>query len=470
MKNLLASVILPTALAVLGIVSLVLWLSPRPYDDLEARVPGLDRLDTPTAIDKPVPPVAGEPIVLDGKPSDLPGSWPWFRGPNRDGICDDGVRLAREWPPGGPEVLWSVELGPGHAGAAVCGGRVFVLDYDPDPAARADTMRCFSLDDGKEIWRNSYPVEIVENHGMSRTVPAVVDNYVLSMGPKCHVACWDATTGECRWLLDLVLEYHATVPTWYTGQCLLVDDGRVIVAPSGDAFMIAVDYETGEVIWESPKLYNWEMTYVSIAPMEFAGRRMYVYCGTYGVAGISAEDGSVLWETTEWVGNMATCPTPVPVGDGRIFFCGGYEAGSLMVQLKEENGRFVVEPLFRLAPKQFDSEQHTPIFFEGHLYGVRTKDGGLQMACIDLEGNEAWNSGTDKFGRGPYLFADGLIYAMDDRGRLTVAEATAAAYKPLDRFQVFRRARDAWGPMALAAGRLIVRDLTRMVCLDVAEK
>ena len=470
MEKLLASVILPGALAVLGIVFLVLWLSLGPDDELQARVPGLDRLGTPSIVENLVPPVAGEPIVSGGKPSDLPGEWPWFRGPNGDGICDDGVRLARKWPSGGPEVLWSVELGKGHAGPAVSGGCVYVLDYDSDPAVLADTMRCFSLDDGREIWRNSYPVEVVENHGMSRTVPAVVDDCVVSMGPKCHVACWDARTGACRWLLDLVVEYHATVPTWYTAQCPLIDRGRVILAPSGDAFMIAVDYETGEVIWESPKLYNWEMTYVSIAPMEFAGRRMYVYCGTYGVAGISAEDGAVLWETTDWVGNMATCPTPVPVGDGRIFLCGGYEAGSLMLQLKEENGRLVAETLFRLTPKQFDSEQHTPIFFDGHLFGVRTKDGGLQMACINLAGDEVWNSGTHKLGRGPYMVADGLIFAMDDHGLLRLAEATSAAYKPLDQFQALQRGRDAWGPMALVAGRLIVRDLTRMVCLDVSEK
>jgi hypothetical protein len=27
---------------------------------------------------------------------------------------------------------------------------------------------------------------------------------------------------------------------------------------------------------------------------------------------------------------------------------------------------------------------------------------------------------------------------------------------------------ESWGPMAIASGRLIARDLTRMVCLDVS--
>jgi outer membrane protein assembly factor BamB len=468
MKRLPLDTLIPVTLAVAGIVLVALWLNTGPTEDLYARVPGLDRPEGLRSLGSLPPPVAGEPVASGGQPSEVPGEWPCFRGPSRDGICHDSVPLARHWPEKGPPVLWTVELGPGHAGAAVSGGRVFVLDYDPE--AQADTMRCLSLDDGREIWHNSYPVVVVESHGMSRTVPAVADGCVISIGPRCHVACWEMETGECRWLLDMVGRYGTTVPEWHTGQCPLVDAGRVILAPCAKAFMVAVDYRTGKVAWESPKLHNWQMTHVSITPVEFAGRRMYVYCGSRGVAAISAEDGSVVWETTEWVGKMATCPSPVDVGDGRIFFCGGYNAGSLMLRLVEQGGRIVPRPLFRLRPKQFESEQHTPILYQGHLYGVRTNPGGKQLACLDLEGNELWNSGKDKFERGPYLIADGLIYVMDSEGLLTMAEATPEGYKPLDKFQVFEDARDAWGPMALVSGRLILRDATRMACLDVSQK
>ena len=43
-------------------------------------------------------------------------------------------------------MLWSIELGEGHAGAAVRDGRVYVLDYDRQ--AEADVLRCLSLADG----------------------------------------------------------------------------------------------------------------------------------------------------------------------------------------------------------------------------------------------------------------------------------------------------------------------------------
>ena len=209
------------------------------------------------------------------------------------------------------------------------------------------------------------------------------------------------------------------------------------------------------------------MTHVSIVPMEFAGRRMYVYCGKGGVAGIAADNGQWLWDTDEWQIAMATCPSPVVVGPGQIFFCGGYNAGSLMLQLVGQQGRIVPRTVFRLAGRQFGSEQQTPVLWQQRLYAVRQKD--KQLVCMDLDGKELWNSGRDKFGSGPYMIGDGLIYVMDDEGLLSVAEATPAAYRRTARARVIEDGSGSWGPMALVAGRLIVRDTSRMVCIDVAE-
>ena len=471
MKVHLSDMYVPALFAVVAVVLVALWTSEAPRGDIQARVPGMDQPAGSGAahLEQRAPPVAGKPILGDGVPAQLEGAWPWFRGPNRDGVCDDGVRLARAWPNNGPPIPWSVEVGEGYASAAISDGRVFVLDYNEQAAT--DTMRCLSLDDGREIWRNSYPVLVTRNHGLSRTVPAVAGPYVISLGPRCHVACWDTQTGECHWLIDLVLEHGAAVPRWYAGQCPLIDQDRLILAPCGKAMLIAIDYETGQVIWESPNPRGWKMTHSSIMPIEFHGRRMYVYCGTGGVAGIAAKDGSLLWDSTQWPMHFATSPSPVALPDGRILLSSGYgkKTGSLMLQLLADHDRIAAEPAFRLAPKRFNSEQQTPIFFGGYLYGVRKRGGG-QLVCLDLEGNEVWDSGSDRFGHGPYLVADGLIFVMDNHGALTLAKATPRGYKRLARCEVFQDGHDAWGQMALVGGRLIVRDMTRMACLDVADK
>ncbi len=292
----------------------------------------------------------------------------------------------------------------------------------------ADTLRCLSLDDGREIWRNGYRVVIAQSHGMSRTIPAVIGDCVITLGPKCQLACWDTATGKSRWLIDLVLEHGATVPEWYAGQCPFIDTktNRLIVAPGGKTLVMAVDYHTGKIVWQSANPRHWAMTHVSIVPMEFAGRRMYVYCGKGGVAGVAADTGELLWNSTEWQIAMATCPSPVVVGEGRIFFCGGYNAGALMLQLKQEQGRIVPRVAFRLAARQFSSEQQTPVLWRQHLYGVRQKD--QQLVCLDLDGKERWNSGREKFGSGPYMVADGLMYVLDNDGVLSIVEAAPTAY------------------------------------------
>ena len=125
--------------------------------------------------------------------------------------------------------------------------------------------------------------------------------------------------------------------------------------------------------------------------------------------------------------------------------------------------------LFRLTPQQFGSEQQTPILCDGCLYGVRQQD--RQLVCLDLEGKELWNSGLDKFGLGalpdrrrPDLRAERRRPAPHGRAR------PPTAIEPLGKAQVIEGGVASWGPMALVAGRLIVRDLTRMVCLDVAEE
>ncbi len=243
----------------------------------------------------------------------------------------------------------------------------------------------------------------------------------------------------------------------------------MILAPAGpEVLLTAVDCKTGKPVWKSPNPRAWKMTHVSVVPMEVAGRRMYVYCGSGGVAGVAADDGSLLWDTTDWKISIATVPSPVVLPGGRVFFSGGYNSGAAMLEIQKDGARFAVKTLFKLKASRFGSTQHTPILFKDHLYGVREKD--KELVCLDLKGKEVWASGSQhRFGLGPYLIADGLMYVMNDDGQLTMTEASPTGYKQLAQAQVLE-GHDAWGPMALVAGRLLVRDLTRMVCLDVQKK
>jgi len=455
--------ILPFLVAVLGVGTIVVWLREGVALDAPLRLPGQEAGPAPGSVDPTVGRNPGALIPGAGKPSSLAGAWPQFRGPDRTNIVQDAGRLARAWPESGPRVLWELEVGEGYAGAAIRNGCVYLVDYDR--AKREDAVRCLSLDDAAEIWRYTYYVKIKRNHGMSRTVPAVAESYVVSLGPKGHVRCLDARTGKLGWQLDLVKDCGAEIPPWYAGQCPLIDGDAVILAPGARPLMMAVELATGRRRWETENPGGWGMTHASITPMDFRGERQYVYCTTRGALGVSAKDGRILWRYPGWVIKLATVPSPVIVGKDRIFFSGGYNSGCVMIRLRGEGAKIEIEDVFRLEPATFGSDQQTPIFFGNHIYGVAP---GGQLVCLDLDGKRLWASGAaNRFGLGPFLLADGLLFVLNDqRGTLHLVAADPAGYRELAQAKLLD-GHDAWAPMAMAAGRLILRDATTMICIEV---
>ena len=400
-----------------------------------------------------------------GKPSDDPGSWPQFRGPDRTNIAPAAERVTRGFPPAGPEVLWRIPLGEGHAGAAVLKGRVFILDYDREK--QEDAVRCLSLADGtQEIWRYSYTNPVKRNHGMSRTVPAVTDDYVVALGPTGKVTCLRTATGEMVWHTDLVKDWGAEIPSWYAGQCPLIDGNRVILAPGGSALMVAIELATGKTLWRTPNPDHRGMTHCSVAALTVDGRKEYVYPATSAAVGVDAADGKLLWSLPEWTVKFANVPTPVPAGNSRVLFSGGYDGGAMLCEISGEPSKPRV--VWRVDKDVFGSEQHTPVFYKDYFYCII--QGGM-LACLDLAGKQVWASGpTRRFGLGPFLISDGLILALNDEtGTLYQVEASPEGYKELAHAKVLN-GHDAWAPMALVNGKLILRDSTEMICIRIGTR
>jgi outer membrane protein assembly factor BamB len=456
------------------VVLLAKWFAHNPTLELTRSMPGAD--GGPTESERAVAEslninLAGTLKNFDGVPSTLPGSWPRFRGADFDNISKADVALSDRWPESGPEVLWSVELGEGHAAPAILNGCVYLFDYDE--ARRADALRCFSLADGKEIWRRSYDLPAKRNHGLSRTIPAVTEDCIVTMGPRCHVSCVETKTGEFRWGIDLQEDYGTTEPLWFTGQCPLIDNGLAILAPAGpDALLMAVDCKTGEVVWQTPNSRGWKMSHSSVMPLTLHGEEMYVYAAIGGMVGISKE-GELLWEIP-WSASVIA-PSPVTVPKNKIFITAGYGSGSLMVQIDKTAAGFSAKEVAKHGPKEWLAcEQQTPIQLGGLLYGIMPKDGGAlkqQFVCYDPgTGERVWSSGkTARFGLGPFFLADDKFYVLDDDGTLTMLAVSKTGYEPLAQHRVLD-GHDAWGPIALAGTRMLLRDSTRMICIEIGDQ
>jgi outer membrane protein assembly factor BamB len=347
------------------------------------------------------------------------------------------------------------------------------------PAWEGDVVRKLNLETGEEIWRYVYELPVKQNHGMSRTVPYVTDRYVVTSGPKCNVTVLDVETGELQWGLDMVRKYGTTVPDWWAGQSPLVDGNNVIIAPSGpEVLMAAIDIATGETVWEVPNEDGGVMSHATPVIMEYGGKRFYVAitarnsAGTVpgGVYGVSS-DGELLWGTTAWSVSTAA-PSALPLSQGRIALCAGYDAGGMLLQLvPRQEGRWEANVLETFKSEEFSSEQQTPIFHEGHVFTILPKvQAGVsqQLMCMTPAGRRLWTSGREnRFGWGSYVFADGRLWIMGDRGTLSMVIATPERFSMISEARVLGRAHDSWGPIAIADGLMVVRDVDTMSCLDL---
>lgn len=469
-RNTKASIII-IVFAVLAGTVLLAWLFHDPVEDFSANVPGLDNRPPKTADTAEV--IIGEKFNFYAETeTQLQGKWPNFRGASFDNIVTDKTPLIETFS-GQPKIAWTVDLGEGHAAPAIYNGKVYILDYNE--IKKADALRCFSLETGEELWKRWYNVHVKRNHGMSRTIPAVTDSFVVTIGPKCHVMCTNPANGDFLWGLDLTSQYGTEIPFWNTGQCPLIDNGIAVLAPGGKSLLIGVDCSTGKIVWETPNPDGWKMSHSSVIPITYKGNKMYVYAAIGGICGISAEEGSagkILWKTTEFSPSVVA-PTPVPLPGDKIYITAGYGAGAMLFKLKGNIGNISVEVLQKYGPTEgLASEQQTPVLYEGFLFGILPKDAGgrrNQFVCCSPDDckNILWTSGkADRYGLGPYIIADGKFFILNDDGTLHIAKANTNGFELLDKASIIEGV-DAWGPLAIADGYLLMRDSKKMVCIDI---
>lgn len=396
-------------------------------------------------------------------PAATAADWPQFRGPNRDNISRE-TGLLRQWPAKGPKLLWTVPVAQGYAGAAIVAGRVYHHDYDEKTSDWR--VLCRNLATGKEIWSFSERRVIRPNHAITRTVPAVDGRYVISLDPKCVLHCLDARTGKQLWRKDLVTEYQTAIPPWYNGQCPLIEKDRVVIATGGAAIMVALDKAAGKEIWRTPNPGKLLLSHASVSPAVLGGVRQYLYGTLNGPLGVSASDGKLLWQFPRKF-NVTVAPSPVAIDGERVFMTASYDAGSVMVRVRPAAGGFRAEAVFDMKNNEWNSEVHTPIVYKGHFFAVGKKRRGL-FTCLNFDGKTVWDSGGKaSFEQGSFLLADNMFFVLEgNTGMLRLIEASTTEYKELAKAQVLN-GQDVWGPMALSDGKLVLRDLTKMVCIDV---
>lgn len=409
--------------------------------------------------------------------------WPQYLGPARNSESPQ-KNILRSWPETGPEVLWTLEVGLGNGGPIVKDGRVYFLDRDDTVG---DEMRCFDLNTGEELWNYAYDAPGTVRFSGTRSVPAIDGDYVYSCGHNGDLYCLDINTHQPVWNKNIWTDFGGgEIPRWAIVQCPLVYGDLVILASqTSEAGVVAYDKLSGEVEWTTDSLGP--LGYVSPAIVKVdkedhvvmitasSGRGENQSGGK--VVGMDPISGKILWEYTNWQ-CIIPAPSAYEAGDGKVLIVGGYEAGAAMIQVdKQADGRYEVSELY----KNVDFGAHTkpPLHYEGHFYAQystnRRRDG---LVCMSMDGELMWKTGREPaFNKGSLILAEGLIFATDGDKTLYLIEPDPSGFKALASADVLkivevaepRYGNQNWAPIALADGKLLIRDQSQIVCVQVAE-
>jgi outer membrane protein assembly factor BamB len=466
-------VILISVLVVLIFAGTIIWWHLyTPKYDFAIQAPGAD--NRPEGLAR-----AADDVIIgeffmryEDQSSSLTGKWTCFRGEDYTNIVHVSEKIEtseKDYP-----IIWNVETGEGHASPVIYNGLVYFLDYDEKLSS--DALRCFSLESGKELWRRWYRVPMKRNHGFSRTAPVINENYIITLGPQGHVMCCDPVSGDLKWTLDLQKEFKTEIPFWYAGQCPRVEDNTLILAPSGEEVLLAgIDCDSGTVVWQTPNTLNYKMSHSSVMPMTIGGKKMYIYAGVGGVCGISAEKndaGALLWNTEKWNPSVIA-PSPLQLSANSVFLVAGYGAGGAVLQIHHSGGKWNANIVEQYKPSEgMSSEQQTPILYNNMVITVLPKDGGSmreRLVCYAPSNlhTPIWTSGADeRFGLGPYAVINNMLFAFKDNGELYIYEIKSQGMELVKKQQILDGV-DAWGPMAYADGRLLLRDAHNVYCLKI---
>ena len=394
--------------------------------------------------------------------SAVAADWPRFAGPSGDCTAPD-TGLVKQWPAEGPKEIWKVDLGRGFGGVAVKDGEVYILDRE---TGKSDILRCLDLGDGKEKWRISYDAPGKISYPGSRSHPAVDEKYVFIFSPFGELRCVDRKSHEIVWMKNTMADYESRKPHWAYTQCPLPYADNVIVAPIGNKVaVVAFNRATGEVAWESGG-FDGKASYASPMLARIDGVDQVLILTTSTTAGLDARTGGILWSTDAWQCKIPIA-SPVHLGNGLVFVTGGYGAGCAMFKVEKGDAGFSISTVFK--NNNCNGQIQQPILYRDHLYlNGNDKSKRYGFICLDLQGNLKWQTGQNPgFDWGGVLLADGMIYAVDGTsGDLCMIEPDPSSYKELARAN-FLAGQQIWATIAMADGRILLRDQTQLKCVDV---
>lgn len=384
------------------------------------------------------------------------GSWPQFRGPNRDNISVE-KGLLDQWPADGPKLIWEQQkLGEAFSSVSISDGVIFTMGNQ----GNTEMLLAMDAESGKPKWATKTGGSAYKN-GMGngpRGTPTVDGDRVYALGASGDLICAGVDNGEIVWQKNILQEYGGSNIQWGISESVLIDGKQLICFPGGkQATVVALDKLSGRGIWRALVDGAPQASYASPILVDFGGEHMIVNYVHTGVVSLRAKDGRVLWGFPASANGTANCSSPL-FDDGMVFTASGYGTGCAMFKLAP-GGKAGLE----YTNKEMKNHHGGMVVLDGHVYGF---DEGI-LRCLDLKsGKTVWQDRS--VGKGSLTYADGHLYLRSENGPVALCQATTTGYEESGRFDPKNRSdKPAWSHPVVCGGRLYLRDMDKLAVYDI---
>ena len=182
------------------------------------------------------------------------------------------------------------------------------------------------------------------------------------------------------------------------------------------------------------------------------------------VVGVDADTDEYLWSASHTTRYDINPNTPI-YSNGKVFTSSGYgTTGSQLFQISSDGSK--ISKVWQ--NNDADSQMAAAILLDDYVYTSGHDNRGWY--CLDLKtGETKWRS-KDLHGKGPIIFADGLLYIYSEKGDVGLVKPNPDKFDLVSSFIMTAGSGEHWAHPVIKNGRFYLRHGDVMHVYDIAAK
>jgi outer membrane protein assembly factor BamB len=382
-----------------------------------------------------------------------PEDWCDFLGQGRKNTVTN-LTFSTDWTTP-PREVWRQPIGPGWSSFIGVGDYLFTQEQRGD----AELVTCYRADTGASVWQQGETVLFDDAMGLGpRATPVFHEGHLYTQGATGLLQCLDAATGDILWKRQLTEDGDTGIPAFAFASSPLVVDELVVAFTAGSEgkSVIAYHRETGEIAWSTgPK----DDGYASPQLSTVVDTPQILIASNFGIQGIAAENGAVLWKHAWDIERNPRCVQPAVWKGEYVLFGGTGTSGSRLLHVTRTDDSWNVEEAW--SQKKFGPYFNNGILYKDHYYGYDD----VRLGCLVMEtGERAWTG--ERFG-GQLLFVKDMemLLVLSERGDLALVRAVPDRFEEVAQFKALNG--KTWNHPIIHHGKLYVRNSEEAACFEL---